>query len=128
METSDDIQHIVELEHGFFDDGSPSFYERVVADDASFVIPGLGRIDKSACVKAAEQFEPWHAHELEQLDTQMPAPGTIAVSYHARARRTEDAEPYGAWMSTVWRRRDDGDWELVLHQQTPDSDARKPSP
>lgn len=119
METSNDIQQVIRFEHGFFDDGSPEFYERVVADDAAFVIPGLGRIDKAACIAAAERFEPYVEHELEHLDTQQPAPGTLALSYHATARRDRDAEPYGAWMSTVWRH-DGDDWKLVLHQQTPD--------
>lgn len=110
-------EQILRLEHGFFEDGSPEFYRRVLADDAMLVLPGIGRMTKSQCVEAVADATPWTSHTLEQIEFVAVESQSLALSYLATAHR-EGQEPYRAWMSSVWARRDDS-WQLVVHQQTP---------
>lgn len=108
---------ILALEHGFFTDGSPDFYRRVVAEDARLVVPGVGRLTKAQCVEAAAHAGPWAEHEIDRMEAVAVADGVVALSYHVTARRA-DQPLYEAWMTSVWRR-GPGDWQLVAHQQTP---------
>lgn len=43
---------------------------------------------------------------------------TIALVYHAIARRSPDDEPYDVNVGSVYVRRD-GRWQLFLHQHSP---------
>jgi ketosteroid isomerase-like protein len=117
------MDRLLEYEHGFFDDGSPSYYEQRVADDALFVLPGVGPMGKQACIEAAGPAPAWREHSFENVTQGHIEDDVAYVSYRARATRGPDGSPpYVADMTSVWRCHD-GTWQLVLHQQTPVSDG-----
>lgn len=110
-------EQILRLEHGFFEDGSPEYYRRVLADDAMLVLPGIGRLTKGQCVEAVTGATPWTSHKLEQVEFVAVESQSLVLSYLATAHR-EGQEPYRAWMTSVWVSHDDK-WLLAAHQQTP---------
>ena len=96
--------------------GGAAFYDEVMADEAVMVFPGL-TLTRAATIAAIATEEPWSRYALDDVrivgDDQ-----TAAITYHVVAQRpNEDA--YHARMSSVYVRRD-GQWRLLVHQQSPD--------
>lgn len=114
---TEDCAQVLGLEHSFFADGSPDLYERIVGDDAVFLIPTMGRLTKRQCVEAARYAGAWTHHVFDDVEVDEIAPGVLAVSYHVIAQRDDD-DPYEAWLGSVWRRVD-ADWQLVFNQHSP---------
>lgn len=110
-------EHVLHLEQGFFTDGSPDYYRRVVDDEAMFVIPGMGRVTKQQCIDIAASSVPWTSETIDHVETVQLADHVLGLTYHVVAER-EGQDPYEAWMSSVWRRTD-GHWRLVMTQHSP---------
>ena len=96
-----------------------TFYESVLADDVVMLFPGMefpvsGRDDVLASM-SGPRWTSWsvngRVHEL--------AEDAVVAIYGVTATREGSADPYRALVSSTYRRRADGGWELVLHQQTP---------
>ena len=91
-----------------------TYYEEHMADDGLMVFPGMV-MDKKTSISTIESVEPWAAYEL--VDVREVMAGDVGViTYSASARRR--AQPYAATMTSVYLRRD-GQWRLLLHQQSP---------
>ena len=65
-----------------------------------------------------QQAQPWSQATLDDLQFVRIADDVAALSYRATARRSGDQADYTAVVSSVYVRRD-GEWLLVLQQQTP---------
>jgi hypothetical protein len=92
-----------------------AFYERVLADDGVMVFPGTV-MDRAAALEAIRTVEPWSRFSLSDIGVVSEGPLGVVV-YRARAQRG-DAPEYEALMSSVYLLRE-GQWRLVLHQQSP---------
>jgi hypothetical protein len=98
--------------------GSREKYADNLAPDAVHVFPGWGVVtDRERVLRSVEDAEPWESFTID--DPQVVALGddAAALLYTTRANRAGQA-PYLAAITTVYRR-DEGDWRLVVHQQTP---------
>jgi hypothetical protein len=95
--------------------GAGDVYRRYLAQDAIVVVPGAV-LDREQCAEAMDASPGWDEHEITDVRTARPAPDAAILSYRWRSRRGEVA--YEALMSSAYARRD-GEWQLVLHQQTP---------
>jgi hypothetical protein len=96
--------------------GGAAFYSEFMADDGLMVFPGLV-LDKAASIQAISDTTPWLSYELEGVRLIGAMPHAATVVYGATAQR-EGGSPYRALMASVYVRRE-GNWRLVLHQQTP---------
>jgi hypothetical protein len=92
-----------------------AFYEGVMADDGLMVFPG-SIMDKPTALDAISRASPWSSFELSDIRT--TADNLVGlVTYRAKSQR-DQAPPYEAVMSSVYVRRQ-GQWKLLLHQQSP---------
>ena len=96
--------------------GSGDAYRRHLADDAIVVVPGAV-LDREQCADAMDASPGWDEYEISDVRTARPASDAAILSYRWRSRRGDVA--YEALMSSAYARRD-GEWRLVLHQQTPE--------
>ncbi len=96
--------------------GPGDAYRRHLADDAVVVVPGAV-LDREACAAAIDESPGWEEREISDARTIELAPDSAVLTYRWRSRR--GATTYRAVMSSVYARRD-GQWRLVLHQQTPE--------
>lgn len=108
----------VELERKFWEaGGDASFWRERFADDGLIVLP-TGVMDKATVVEIQAKSEPWDTCALEDVRLVDLGEDSQAVVYLARARRAGDESEYEAAISSVYSRRQ-GEWMLVLHQQSP---------
>jgi hypothetical protein len=94
-----------------------AFYGRVLADEALMVFPGGMLLRGKDEILASIGAQPWASFSMEETQALPLGDEAGAVVYHVRAQR-EGREPYAALISSVYVRCD-GQWRLVLHQQTP---------
>ena len=87
-----------------------------MAADGLMVFPGLV-LDKAATIMAIANEPPWKSYDLVDVKVISATSDCGIVVYRAAAEREGEAT-YRALMSSVYARRE-GDWRLVLHQQTP---------
>lgn len=109
---------VLEIEESFWQSsGDQDFYETHVADSGRFVL-SMGVLDKRDVVDAMGQADPWASYEMSDPTFVPIEDGVVGLLYEATGKRTEDAEEYRAHILSVYQAKD-GDWQLVLHQQTP---------
>ncbi|MBB5923376.1 hypothetical protein FHR81_004447 [Actinoalloteichus hoggarensis] len=97
------------LAHGSGDD-----YAEVLHDDALVIVPGAV-LDRAQCIAAMNSSPGWD--ETAFSDTRLiETVHTATVAYTFTGRR--DDATYSATLASTYLRRD-GDWRLLVHQQTP---------
>jgi hypothetical protein len=98
--------------------GSREKYEANLAPDAIHVFPGWGvATDRGRVLRAVESEGPWESFTIDDPRVVTLGAEAAALIYTAKAQRAGEA-PYVAAMTTVYRR-EGGNWQLVVHQQTP---------
>ena len=108
-------RHLLEIEEAL-GTGSGDAYRRHLAQDAIVVVPGAV-LDREQCAEAMDASPGWDEHEITEVRMAQPTPDAVILNYRWRSRRRDVA--YEALMSSAYWRRD-GEWRLVLHQQTPE--------
>ncbi len=111
-------KQIIALDRGALErwnNGDPSGYMDLLADDATYFDPSLKqRMDgKEALVAMLEPIRgKIHADSYEILNPKVQAAGDVAVlSYNLTS---EEGEKTWHWNSTeIYRRQDDGGWKIV---------------
>ena len=112
-------QELLELEQGFWNAaGDRGFYEEHFADNGVAVFPFKGGILDAGKVRdSVESGVTWKNVEFLNVHVIELAPQCAALIYEAVGSR--DGQPdYHALLSSVYVR-DDGAWQMVVHQQTP---------
>ena len=97
------------------------FYGRVMTEDAIVVVPGMV-LDRAQTLASWEGMPPWSEYRLIQERVLHLGADTAIITYEVSARRPGDEQPYHAQLTSVYvaaAERDDGEWRLALHQQTP---------
>lgn len=117
------MQDLIELEEQGWQalsgtaEASRSFYGRVLRDDATMLFPGGMLIEGKNAILESLATQPWEAYDIE-------APRVIPLSRHAATliyrvtAQRQDQPAYVALVSSTYAR-GDGEWKLVVHQQTP---------
>ena len=119
MTTTTDL---LDLERAAWDalstDGAAAtaFYDDVLADDVLMLLPGGMVIDDRSTVVDSMRGAAWQSYELSDERVVPLGADSAIVGYRATATRND--EPYTALFNSTYVRQD-GDWKLVLHQQTP---------
>jgi uncharacterized protein YchJ len=98
-------------------DAAAAFYDAVLAKDVLMLLPGGIVLSDRTEVVAAMRGASWTGFELRPGVVQWLGPDAAVVAYEALARRGDDEE-YHAWFNSTYVRQN-GDWKLVVHQQTP---------
>jgi len=117
-----ELEELVSLERSGWEalstDGSTaaSFYGDVLAHDVLMLLPGGMAIDDRAAVVASMQGDPWDSYQLQDERVMDLGGSAAVVAYRAVARRA--GHEYAALCNSTYVRQD-GQWKLALHQQTP---------
>lgn len=113
------VDELVALEEIFWKaaGGDRDLYDANLASDAVHVFPGWGVTDRKRVLGAVESAEPWESHTIDDPQVVSLGADTAALVYTTSANRSGQP-PYVAAITSVYRGQD-GDWQLVLHQQTP---------
>lgn len=116
------MNEIIELEHQGWKalstegDAGKNFYASVLREDAIMLFPGGIFIDGRESILQSLGPQPWEAFEIENPKVVSLTPGVRTLAYRVTAHRKGN-QPYVAQVSSTYVR--DGDWKLVVHQQTP---------
>jgi uncharacterized protein (TIGR02246 family) len=94
------------------------FYERVMAEDAVTVVPGMV-LDRRQPLASRQGVTPWSEYRLRGQRVIMLGRDAALITYEVTASRPGDERPYHAQLTSVYVATADGDWRLALHQQTP---------
>lgn len=76
-------------------------------------------------ILTSEAFVPWEDYKLSDISVAILGKHSAAICYRVEATRpplpgTDEDAVFKALISSVWRReREEGKWQLVVHQQTP---------
>jgi hypothetical protein len=109
---------VLDIERSFWESsGDQGFYQTHVAEEGRFVL-SMGVMDKSDVVAAMADAEPWESFEIGDPSTIQISDDVVGLVYEATGQRGLDIDRYRANILSVYRRRH-GDWQLILHQQTP---------
>lgn len=113
------LEELLEVEKSFWtSSGDQSFYQTHVADGGRFVL-SIGILDKQKVVASMAEAQPWESFDIHEPSYVPISDGVAAVVYEATGRRhADDDDEYRANILSVYTSVD-GDWQLILHQQTP---------
>ena len=95
--------------------GRGDAYRARLAPDALVVVPGYV-LDRDATIQAMDASPGWDAVDLAGASARALGADGAVLTYTFTGRRGDDE--YRAVLSSAYARRD-GDWKLILHQQTP---------
>jgi hypothetical protein len=107
---------LLDLERRFWLEATTELYRERMAADGLMAF-SVGLLDKEQTIEAIAAAGPWDGVDLDDVRTVELSPDTVALVYRATGRRSGQDE-YTALVTSVYARRD-GQWQLVLHQQTP---------
>ncbi|MGH8249794.1 MAG: ester cyclase [Steroidobacteraceae bacterium] len=99
--------------------GGVKVYERRMAPGSLMVFPApVGILNRQRTLDAIRQARRWSGVAFESQRSIFPASEVAILIYEATAERRDDAHAYKAQCSSIYVQLD-GEWMLVLHQQTP---------
>jgi hypothetical protein len=98
-------------------EAAKAFYDAVLADEAVMVFPGGMLIEGKAQILQSIDAQPWSSFHLDGPRVIGLADNAAVVVYRVTAQRG-GAAPYAALISSAYALRQ-GEWKLVVHQQTP---------
>ena len=112
------VDGVLDVEQAFWNSsGDQDFYETHVADEGKFVL-SMGVMDKTQVVEAMNHAEPWESFEIIDPSLIPIRDDVVGLVYETVAKRDQNSEEYRANILSVYEAHD-GEWQLVLHQQTP---------
>lgn len=98
-------------------DAGKAFYSALLTDDAVMVFPGGLLVDGKEHILQSIGPQPWTSFHLDRLRVLPLSDEAAIVVYQVTAQRA-GSTPYTALVSSAYAQRD-GQWKLMLHQQTP---------
>ena len=119
MTTRDEL---IEIEHAGWDalrtsgEAATAHYATSLADDVLMLLPGGLVITDRQQVVDSMGGAPWDEVQIDDEQVLELGDSAAVVSYRAKARRGDHR--YEALFNSTYVR-ENGDWHLALHQQTP---------
>ncbi|HEY8544983.1 MAG TPA: nuclear transport factor 2 family protein [Acidimicrobiales bacterium] len=98
------------------DGAAGPFYEQALAREVLVLLPGGMVIDDRQAVVDSMGGAPWDRYEIEDARVLPLTPDSAVVAYRVEAQRGDFA--YRALLNSTFVR-EDGEWRMALHQQTP---------
>jgi predicted GH43/DUF377 family glycosyl hydrolase len=109
---------LLELEAEFWEAaGDPDFYRANFADDGLMAFT-VGIMTKHEVLAAVAAADSWSSFTIEDPRYVEVGDDVAALVYATEARHADPGGEYRAVVTSVYVNRG-GDWQLVLHQQTP---------
>ena len=108
---------LLDIEHRFWEaSGDPHFWQDHFNEEGVIALT-LGVMDKRSVLQSQDRARPWQSFSIKDEQIVDLGDDAASITYRASARR--DGEPeYSAVVTSVYARRS-GDWQLMVHQQTP---------
>jgi ketosteroid isomerase-like protein len=98
-------------------EAAAAFYESVLDDNVTMVFPGFVVTERQQVIDSMGGA-PWSSYRLEDMRTLDVDGNVTLVTYRSTSQRGDDPE-YTALITTGYVQRQNGDWKLCFHQQTP---------
>lgn len=103
--------------------GLPAGYVGLIDKACLMVVPADPHIlEADDAVHSMSDVLRWSGVDFTHGRLSRPEEGLIVLAYTAHARRNA-GEGYVAHCTSTWRRKEQGDWKLVQHQQTPEANG-----
>jgi hypothetical protein len=99
--------------------GGADVFQQQLADNSVMVFPGIV-FTKPQTVESLASGSRWTSVSFTDQRLVQLTPDAIALIYRASGSRERQEAAYSALVSSVYVRQD-GDWRLALHQQSPES-------
>jgi ketosteroid isomerase-like protein len=111
---------LLEIEGVFWQSsGDIGFWGEHFNDDGVIALP-TGLMGKETVVNSQQRTKPWDDFSIKDAHVVDLGDDVASISYRATARRESESE-YSAVVTSVYARRN-GEWQLMVHQQTPIED------
>ena len=115
------MDELVELEHqgwaSLCNGTGATFYGQLMSANAVMVLAHGWVLNREAVMASLNDAPPWQSYAISGERLIEVDEHTAALVYEARASRGDD-DQFHALMSTVYTR-SQGQWRIVLYQQTP---------
>ena len=99
--------------------GSADFYAAHLAEHALMVLPPpAGMLNRQATIESIGAGARWRRVSFEGRHAVTASPTTAVLAYMAHAERDAPGSTYRAQCSSTYVH-EQGQWRLLLHQQTP---------
>lgn len=116
------IDELLALEHrgwkSLCDGTGADFYSRIMTEDAVMVLAHGYVLDRGAVIRSLNDAPAWRRYEINDVRLIEIEEDRAILVYTARASRTGNEPEFVALMSSVYTRQN-GEWRLILYQQTP---------
>lgn len=113
-----DAETLLELERRLWN-ADEAVYENVLAANAVMVFPEpTGVLDRAAVLESLGDGDRWSSLDVSDVRSLSVDDDVTQVVYEAVAERSADGSEYRALVTSTYHRQD-GEWRLVSHQQTP---------
>jgi hypothetical protein len=100
------------------DSTGADFYGSVMVNDGVMVLAHGLVIDREAVIASLNEAPPWRTYEISDARVISAGTGSTILVYTGVAYREGSSPAFRGLMSSIYVRVD-GDWKLVLYQQTP---------
>ena len=111
---------LLEVEQRFWQaSGDPDFWAEHFNDEGVVGLP-IGLMNKESTLLGQEQARPWGDFSIKEAHIVDLGDDVASITYHANAQREGESD-YSAVVTSVYARRN-GEWQLMVHQQTPAED------
>jgi hypothetical protein len=95
-----------------------NFYGSLMVNDAVMVLAHGVVMDREAVIASLNDGPPWRTYEISDARIINAGADSTILVYTGVAYREGDSPAFRSLMSSIYVRVD-GDWKLVLYQQTP---------
>lgn len=92
------------------------FYQSMLHPDAVMLFPGGLRIEGKANILNTIGDQPWHTYQINNPKV-IELSDTAGAMVYDVTTEGEVGGPYQALITSIYVK-EDGDWRLILHQQT----------
>lgn len=108
---------LLEIEEAFWESsGNVDFWTENFSDEGVIALP-IGLMDKKKVIQSQKNARPWGEFAIKDASVVDLGDDVASITYQATARRDDESE-YTAMVTSVYARRN-GEWQLMVHQQTP---------
>jgi hypothetical protein len=115
------MDELMELERAGWaslcDGTGDDFYGRTMSGDGLMVLANGTVMSRDDVVAALGQAPPWSSYEMDDVRVVPIGNDSAALVYVGTGHRDGEDEPFVGVMSSVYVKRE-GQWQLVLYQQT----------
>ncbi|HXV71335.1 MAG TPA: nuclear transport factor 2 family protein [Acidimicrobiia bacterium] len=108
---------LLEIEEAFWESsGDADFWRENFSEEGVIALP-IGLMGKKEVIRSQKKARPWSEFAMKDASVVDLGDDVASITYRAMARRDDESD-YSAMVTSVYARRN-GEWQLMVHQQTP---------